>query len=152
MTYITSRIRTCSTSLPGLSNLSWQAIFPVLLVMLFSLWLSSANASDLPKSSVTPGQQDLQELLSGNSIEGTWDGRPYQQYFSRNGSTVYQETGNLKRSGRWRIDSHGEYCSVWPPFSHEACYQVRVLDRTIYWKSSDTYYPATIIEGDIFNQ
>ena len=152
MTYITLRRSLCSAPPARIKNLYLPVIVAVLAASLFCLWVPGANASNVPDASTAPDKQKVEELLSGNSIEGNWDGRPYFQYFSGKGSTVYQETGKSKTLGRWRVNSQGQYCSVWPPFSREVCYQVRVQDRTIYWKSGDNFYPATIIEGDIFNQ
>ena len=49
-----------------------------------------------------PGQQALTEMLSGNSMEGIWDGRPYLQYIGPNGRTRYREQGGEESEGRWR--------------------------------------------------
>ena len=97
-----------------------------------------------------PTQQQLTELLSGNSMEGIWAGRPYLQYFDPDGITHYRERGGEETEGRWRVDENGRYCSVWPPAERWVCYQVTVIGNSLYWKSGGQYYPAEIRVGKVF--
>lgn len=97
-----------------------------------------------------PTQQQLNELLSGNSMEGIWAGRPYLQYFDPGGTTRYREQDGNETEGRWRIDESGRYCSLWPPADRWVCYQVVVSGVDIYWKSGNEYYPAEIKPGKLF--
>ena len=97
-----------------------------------------------------PNQQQLTGLLSGNSIEGIWAGRPYLQYFDPAGVTRYREQGGEETEGRWRVNEKGEYCSVWPPSDRWVCYQVTVIDDSIFWKSGDEFYPSEVKPGNLF--
>jgi len=110
----------------------------------------SSFAVEPPESAAAPNQQQLSRLLSGNTLDGVWAARPYRQFFSASGSTRYKETEGAESSGRWRINSQGWYCSVWPPSDREVCYQVLVEGNNIYWKSGDDYYPSIVIKGDAF--
>lgn len=124
----------------------------VSLILISSIWTSVSAAVVVPDGASPPTQQQLQFLLSGNSTRGNWAGRSYLQYFSKSGSTDYQEAGEAKSVGSWRVNAKGQYCSIWPPSSREICYQVRVLDRSIYWQSGDDFYPSQVVDGNIFNQ
>lgn len=106
----------------------------------------AGKASEL----AAPSQQQLQELLSGNSMEGIWAGRPYLQYFDPGGTTRYREQDGNETDGRWRIDESGQYCSLWPPADRWVCYRVVVSGVSIYWRSGSEYYPAEIKPGKLF--
>ena len=98
----------------------------------------------------TPTQKQLLDLLSGNSIEGVWAGRPFDQFFAASGRTRYREAGGSETSGRWSVNPKGQYCSVWPPSSSEVCYDVRVEGKTLYWKSGEKVYLSIVSEGASF--
>jgi hypothetical protein len=93
---------------------------------------------------------EIEQALSGNTIEGQWAGRSYKQYFAADGSTVYAEAGRPPSTGRWKADAGQDaYCSWWE-MSGWACY--RVLDGgpdTIIWVApgSGERYPATVLPG-----
>ena len=97
-----------------------------------------------------PDQQQLTEILSGNTIEGIWAGRPYLQFFDPGGGTRYREQGGEETEGRWRVNQKGEYCSLWPPSDRWVCYRVTVIDNSIYWKSGDEFYPSEVKPGKLF--
>ena len=119
---------------------------PILTAML-SLPVAAIAGFD---EATPPDQAQLQELLSGNTMYGTWAGRPYQQYFSPNGATRYQEDGSPETVGSWQINERGQYCSVWPPAGRWVCYNVRVDGNEIYWQSGDDYYPSEVKAGKLF--
>ena len=123
-----------------------------LLVLLLAPLLSLAVASDTPPGTAAPpSAAELKALISGNSATGNWEGRPYKQYFSANGSTRYDEEGRRPSSGSWRINEKGQYCSTWPPSSNETCYNVLVNGQTIYWSSRGGYQKASVVPGNIFH-
>jgi len=52
-------------------------------VILLGALLSFASvAVEPPKTAQAPDQQQLMELLSGNTLDGVWAGRPFRQYFA----------------------------------------------------------------------
>lgn len=107
-----------------------------------ALLASSVVAVEPPNTAKAPDPQQLIGLLGGNTLDGEWAGRPYRQYFSVSGSTRYREGNGPETSGTWRVDSSGRYCSVWPPSTREACYEVLVEENKIYWKSGKDYFPS----------
>lgn len=107
------------------------------------LLLSAAFAADPYR----PTRQQLDDMLRGNTMEGIWDGRPYLQFFDVAGSTRYRERGGEETTGRWRVDENGRYCSQWPPSDRWVCYEVLVIDNSLYRKSDDQYYPSEIKPG-----
>ena len=46
--------------------------------------------------------EEVAELLTGNTITGTWSGSGYDQYFADNGLTVYIPANGRIEHGRWR--------------------------------------------------
>lgn len=121
-----------------------------LAILAASLLSFTCAAIEPPQSALAPDQHGLTKLLSGNTLEGVWAGRPYRQYFSPTGSTRYREEGGSESSGSWRVDSSGQYCSVWPPSTRESCYQVLVEDKSIYWQSGEDYYASKVVQGNLF--
>ena len=120
-------------------------------ILLLGALLSFASvAVEPPSSAQAPDQQQLMQLLSGNTLDGEWAGRPFRQYFSASGSTRYREGNGAESSGTWRVNSSGQYCSVWPPSPREACYEVLVEGNNVYWKSGDDFYPSAVTEGNKF--
>ena len=106
-------------------------------------------AADIDTAHV-PSEAELRSLLSGNTMRGTWAGRPYTQYFDPNGQTRYQEDARQLEHGRWRVNQRGQYCSVWPPSDRWVCYNVRVAGQHIFWQSGDDFYPSEVREGKHF--
>lgn len=100
----------------------------LLTLILVSISVNS-RALGLPPGSSTPDQAELTALLSENTLDALWAGRPFRQYFSPSGSTQYGEGDGPSSTGTWRVNSDGRYCSVWPPSTREACYEVLVFGR-----------------------
>ena len=97
-----------------------------------------------------PTQQQLTELIEGNTMQGVWADKPYVQYFAPSGATQYREENSPVTEGRWRVNERGQYCSVWPPSERWVCYDVLVAGNRIYWKSGDDLYPAEVKPGRRF--
>ena len=124
-------------------------LYPV--VILLGALLSFASvAVEPPSSAQAPDQHQLIQLLSGNTLDGVWAGRPFRQYFAASGLTQYREGNSPPSRCTWRVNSSGQYCSVWPPSQREACYEVLVEDNNVYWKSGNDYYPSTVIVSNKF--
>ena len=120
------------------------------LALLFAAWVClAANAMELGDARA-PTQEQLQRLLSGNTLQGEWDGRPFTQHFNANGTTRYREDGGETTHGTWRIVDSGQYCSVWPPFPRETCYEVLVKGNNILWKFDGKLHPSVVSQGDSF--
>ena len=118
-------------------------------MLLAALLCGAAQAMELGDAR-TPTQAHLKQLLSGNTLEGNWDGRPFIQHFAENGTTRYREDGGETSHGTWRVIDNGQYCSIWPPFPRETCYDVLVKGNNILWKSGGKLHPSVISPGDSF--
>ena len=112
---------------------------------------SPLTLADISSASA-PTQQQLTQLLRGNSIEGVWAGSGFVQHFASDGSTRYREKDGSVSSGTWRVNGKGQYCSIWRPSSGESCYAVMVDGQDIYWQSGKEYFPSSVSAGVIFKQ
>ena len=97
-----------------------------------------------------PTQVQLVQLISGNTIHGKWDGRSFSQYFASGGTTRYRQGSGSISHGTWRVNTEGQYCSVWPPSPTEACYDVLVKGKNLLWKSGGKIHPSEVESGDTF--
>lgn len=116
-----------------------QLIHGIALCVLFTV--SSAVAEE------TLTAQEIQDLLSGNTISGDWNGA-YKQYFEAGGFTIYiPENGRTDR-GRWRVNTNtNSYESLWAAGGWTA-YRVTNDGNTYYWVSSDGVpRPFTVEQG-----
>ena len=52
--------------------------------------------------------EQINTLLSGNTITGTWSGTGYKQYFGDDGMTVYIPDGGAADRGRWRTNTEAD--------------------------------------------
>ena len=118
----------------------------ILLVALVSV---SAYAMEIGDAK-PPTQQQLIQLISGNTIHGKWDGRSFSQHFASRGTTRYRQGSGATSRGTWRVNAAGQYCSIWPPSSTEACYDVLVKGGNLLWKSGDKVHPSEVESGDTF--
>lgn len=64
----------------------------------------------------------IEDVLSGQVIKSDVSGTDWTQYFGRDGSTEYS-AGSRPSHGRWKAEGD-QYCSVWPPVTDWACYDV----------------------------
>ncbi len=78
--------------------------------------------------------QELDDLLRGKTIQGTWRGRPYEQWFGADGRTSYTQQGQTDW-GRWHLGDSGNYCSTWSR-GGLSCYRVLEVEGSYYWQSA----------------
>ena len=114
---------------------------------LLSLAVSAAGIG----AAKAPSQSELFALLNGNTLTGEWDGRPFTQHFATNRTTRYREGDGETTHGTWRVIDNGQYCSIWPPFPRETCYDVLVDGNTILWQWGGKIHPSTVTPGDSFD-
>ena len=94
---------------------------------------------------------EFNQLLAGNTMKGVWGESNYQQYFDPNGDTTYLEEGKDETYGTWRINTDGQFCSIWPPSTDEYCYMVLKDGDTLLWDDgAGNIYPATVEAGKTF--
>lgn len=92
---------------------------------------------------------EIQTLLAGNSLKGSWGGSGYCQYFDTRGNTTYQFKGQPATFGRWFVKNN-QYCSTWPPSTSVSCYDVVQDDKKIIWKPGPEN-SAVVVKGKYAN-
>jgi hypothetical protein len=55
---------------------------------------------------------EIKTLLSGNSVEGTWNGSVFHAYFDPNGTAFFQREGEPVQVGQW-VAHERLYCVTW---------------------------------------
>jgi hypothetical protein len=85
-------------------------------VVLWSLAsAAAAGESKLDGAAITA-------LLSDHEMAGRDNGREWRQIFQRSGATFYS-VGAAQTQGNWEVRGD-QYCSVWPPSTAWACYDM----------------------------
>lgn len=81
---------------------------------------------------------EIQTLLTGNTIDGTWNGRAYRQFFNENGTTLYIESGAPVSQGRWKADLEKNlYCSEWGQSGAWSCYEILSQGDAYLWRTPE---------------
>lgn len=86
-------------------------------------------------------------LLTGNTIEGTWSGTAYRQYFAPGGMTVYLPEGGQPDQGKWRTNAAQNTYESWWRMTSWTGYTVVMTNRGYAWKNGDTLEPFAVLEG-----
>jgi len=81
--------------------------FGVALVALAALASEPASAARMKLSG-----SEIVRLLSGNSVQGEWNGTNFQGYFAANGTAYFQQEGGDLQVGHWSAHEK-EYCVTW---------------------------------------
>jgi len=75
--------------------------------------------------------------LSGERVEGSWDGVGYRQTFRADGTTTVVTEDGEREEGRWKLDEAGRYCSKWFWFGWR-CYRLLELgDGRYAWQDPE---------------
>lgn len=69
---------------------------------------------------------EIVRLLSGNSVQGEWNGSTFQGYFAPNGTAYFQNEGGDMQVGHWSAHEK-EYCVTWNEQANPAA-QTQGLD------------------------
>ncbi len=89
----------------------------------------------------------IQQLLSGNTIKGTWSGFDYTQYFGENGFTVYIEDGRPPSRGKWRVKEDTDQYDSWWENTGWTPYTVMMTNDGYAWVNKDRLEPFVVLEG-----
>ncbi len=111
---------------------------------LVSTFISLAQAAE----EVRLNNQEIKEVLIGNTAV-SWDPEwPYRQYFGRDFETVYAEKGKRSSLGNWKTGDD-LYCSLWAAGEWE-CYKVFRNNEGIVWAAelNEVRYPARVLKGE----
>ena len=100
-----------------------------------------------PAGNVQATAAQIDELLRGNTITGTWSGSTYSQYFGDNGLTVYIEDGRPPSRGKWRVKNDtNEYDSWWEQTGWTP-YTVMMTNDGYAWVNGGKLEPFKVLEG-----
>ena len=89
----------------------------------------------------------IQELLSGNTIEGTWGGSAYKQVYYENGRTIYMPEGGQPDEGKWRVkDDTNQYDSWWEQTGWTP-YTVVMTNDGFAWVNGEKLEPFEVMKG-----
>lgn len=91
---------------------------------------------------------EIEELLTGNTVDGTWAGSEYMSYFGTDGVTVYVPDEGASDKGKWRVDPENDAYESWWSSTGWTPYGVLQDGDTYYWVDSDgEEHPFVILEG-----
>ncbi|MEL7280672.1 MAG: hypothetical protein AAFY35_02700 [Pseudomonadota bacterium] len=89
----------------------------------------------------------IEALLSGNTIRGTWNGDPYTQFFDANGLTVYFPEGGRPDQGKWRVNGETDQYESWWERSNWSGYTIMMTNGGFAWVSRGELQPFEVFEG-----
>ncbi len=91
---------------------------------------------------------EIEALLSGNTIVGTWSGTSYRQYYAPDGTTLYVPEGGRADEGRWRTNPDtNDYESWWRSTGWTPYALVRLEGGDYAWVNGDRHEPFRVIAG-----
>ena len=91
---------------------------------------------------------EIEDVLAGNTIDGSWGTDDYLQYFAEDGTTIYVPDDGQRAEGRWRVDPEtGVYESWWISTGWTPYVVVDVPDGDYAWLNGDRVETFTVKEG-----
>ena len=114
------------------------------LVLIAMLCLSSVTASQADEALTA---SEIDRLLRGNTIEGSWSGAAYTQYFSDDGQTIYLQANRRPEIGRWRVNSQTDQYESWWEQTGWTGYTILRTDTGYGWKRDAKTEPFTVLPG-----
>ena len=91
---------------------------------------------------------EIETLLAGNTISGTWNGSGYQQYFEIGGMTMYLPANGANDAGKWRVNAGDQAYESWWRSTGWTSYKVLRDGETFLWvDSGGKHHPFTVQAG-----
>ena len=90
---------------------------------------------------------EIKTALSGNTIDGTWAGSKYKQYYGENGFTMYLAEGSKPSPGKWRVNADTDDYESWWESTGWTPYKMTRDGETYYWIGETEKHPFVILEG-----
>ncbi|MEI4260501.1 hypothetical protein [Roseovarius sp. D0-M9] len=110
-------------------------------------FLLGAQSRGLVAQETNMSVAELEQLLTGNTAEGVWDGVRYKSYFGPDGTTVYDPQDGDALTGKWRVNPDtGNFESFWDAVGWTP-YAVLQTDSGYAWVRGGELYPFDVIEG-----
>ena len=107
--------------------------------------LSFATSPFAAETKLTAAEIDT--LLNGNTISGSWSGTAYKQYYGENGSTMYLAEGSPPSPGKWRTNTQTNMYESWWENTGWTPYVIVRTDDGLAWVSGDSLHYFTVMEG-----
>ncbi|MDA5093890.1 hypothetical protein O2N63_07300 [Aliiroseovarius sp. KMU-50] len=73
--------------------------------------------------------KEIRTLLTDAQVDYIGKDESAWQFFHADGRTLYG-VGSSESWGRWSV-REDQYCSTWPPSSHESCYEMTRQGNTV---------------------
>ena len=118
----------------------------IALAAIFTLPLA-ATAGDKGAGTVQASAAQIEELLSGNTITGSWGGSSYVQYFDASGLTVYIPEGGPPSRGKWRVRADTDEYDSWWENTGWTPYRVMMTNDGYAWVNGDRLEPFEVLPG-----
>lgn len=114
----------------------------IFLSLFFSTFISSGLAAE---QSMTAAE--IEAVLLGNTIDGTWAGSKYKQYYGKDGFTMYVADGSKPSPGKWRVNSDTDDYESWWESTGWTPYKMTRDGETYYWIGQTEKHQFAILEG-----
>lgn len=108
--------------------------------------LAFADGMSDPKTVPLTAEQ-IDRLLRGNTITGTWNGDPYTQFFDASGATIYFPEGGRPDQGKWRVNGDTDQYESWWERTNWTGYTVMMTNDGFAWVSRGELQPFAVFEG-----
>ena len=119
----------------------------VALAALIPLTLPALATEDATPKTVQVNAAQIEELLSGNTITGTWSGSNYRQHYYQNGRTIYVPEGGQPSEGKWRTNAETNQYDSWWEQTGWTPYTVVMTNDGFAWVNGDKLEPFKVFEG-----
>ena len=94
---------------------------------------------------------EIEKLLTGNTISGTWSGRAYKQYYGTGGFTVYVTARGRADQGRWRVNHDTNQYESWWQITGWGAYTLVETSGGYAWVHGKSLQPFEVLEGKQVN-
>lgn len=89
----------------------------------------------------------IEALLAGNTIVGTWSGSKYTQYYGPDGYTVYMPEGGQPDEGKWRVKEETDQYDSWWESTGWTPYTVVMTNEGYAWVNGDELEHFDVFAG-----
>ena len=98
-------------------------------------------------STVQLTAEQIETLLAGNTIDGSWSGSGYTQYYGEGTFTVYIPDGGEPDEGKWRIDAEADMYESWWRSTGWTPYALVATNDGYAWVNGESLEPFEVIAG-----
>lgn len=107
----------------------------------------AGDADKMSAGTVQVTAAQISELLSGNTIKGTWNGSAYTQYYGESGLTLYIPDDGPPSRGKWRVSQNTDQYDSWWENTGWTPYTVVMTNDGYAWVNKGKLEPFEVLEG-----